>query len=98
MADTVMTPIDLDEPLKRGETKIDKLKARRPGGGELRGLATIDILRQDYATIAKLASRAMIPPITEAEFGELCPADIMQVGSAFADFFMSRQARISAGL
>lgn len=90
--------VDLDHGLKRGETTITSLHVRKPGGGELRGLSQVDVLRQDYNTISKLASRACIPPITEAEYASLDPADMMLIGSEFAAFFISRQQKADSGL
>jgi hypothetical protein len=98
MADQIFTPVEFEEGFKRGEEDVVKVQVRRPAAGELRGLAVLDILRQEYAAVAKLAPRVTMPVITEADVAALSPADFMTLGSAIADFFMSRQAREAAGL
>lgn len=98
MADTVIVPLELEEGIKRGEETLTKFQVRRPMGGELRGLAIIDILRQEYSAVSKLAPRITMPPITEPDVATLSPADLMTLGSAFADFFMSRRQRVEHGL
>lgn len=103
MTDTVvslpgMRLVELDEGIKRGDQTLMKLHLRKPGGGELRGLSTVDVIRQDYSTMQKLIPRITVPPITEAEFAALDPADILTVGSEAAAFFLNRRAKEEAGL
>jgi hypothetical protein len=98
MADTVFTPITFEEGFKRGEETVVELKLRRPQAGELRGLSTIDVIRQEYAAIEKLAPRITQPAMTAQDIASLSPADLMELGSGMADFFMSRQSREKAGL
>jgi hypothetical protein len=98
MAEPIFTPINFEEGFKRGEDNVLELKLRRPMAGDLRGLSAIDVIRQEYAAVEKLAPRITLPPMTAQDVASLSPADFMELGSGIADFFMSRQSREKAGL
>lgn len=95
---TGLRTVELDVGVKRGDQTITSLQVRKPGGGELRGLSTVDVIRQDYNSMQKLAPRVTMPPITEAEFAALDPADILALGTEIAAFFLNRRERAEAGL
>lgn len=89
---------EFDEGFERGDQKITKVLISRPMGGALRGLSTVDIVRQEYNTVVKLAPRITNPRMTEADVAALPPADLMTLGSEIAAFFLTRQQKAEAGL
>ncbi|NBW10476.1 MAG: phage tail assembly protein [Caulobacteraceae bacterium] len=98
MTDTVFTTVEFEEGFKRGDETITKVQLRRPMAGELRGLSTMDVIRQEYAAIEKLTPRISMPALTIADVANLSAPDFLELGNAIADFFMSRQSREKAGL
>lgn len=83
-----MYNIKLGKPIKRGDSEITELNLRRPDSGSLRGLAVTDIMRMDVDALADITPR-ICTEITKAEFMELDPYDIAQVGQELVGFFTS---------
>lgn len=86
-------PIDLLEPILRGETKITSLVLRKPKSGELRGLTLQDLLTTDVTTIMTLVPRISDPILTDAEARDLDPADLAEIGGVIRGFFLTRAER-----
>jgi hypothetical protein len=80
--------ITLEEPIVRGDTKIEVLKLRKPASGELRGLSIADITTLQTDALLALLPRIALPHITEAEAAELDPADLFQCAVEVAGFFL----------
>ena len=83
-------PVTLEEPIERGETKIEKLTLRKPGAGQLRGLSLQDIITTDISAMLTLIPRISEPPLTQDEADSLDPADLAQIGGGIRGFFMSK--------
>lgn len=86
-------PIDLLEPIVRGETQITSLVLRKPKSGELRGLTLQDLLTTDVTTIMTLVPRISEPILTDAEARDLDPADLAEIGGVIRGFFLTRAER-----
>ncbi len=82
--------IELEEPIQRGETTIDKLTIRKPQSGELRGLTLEKLLNSDVDTLLKLLPRITDPILIDQEVAEMDPADLTQCGNAVRGFFMTK--------
>ncbi|WP_312686192.1 phage tail assembly protein [Brevundimonas nasdae] len=89
---------EFETGFKRGDQSVTKVLLSRPMGGALRGLSTIDVVRQDYNTLVKLAPRISNPIMTEADVAALEPADLMTLGSEIASFFLTKAQKVEAGL
>lgn len=85
--------VPLEQPLKRGEEKIESLQLRKPDAGSLRGLSMIDLVKMDTTAIAKLLPRISQPALIDAEVAELDPADLFAIGVEISDFFMTAADR-----
>lgn len=85
--------IDLTRALQRGETTIEKLTLREPGAGELRGLNLQDIYSLDVGAILTMVTRISNPPLTGDEANALSPSDLMEIGGAIKDFFLTPAER-----
>ena len=79
--------ITLSKPIKRGDGEITEVALRKPDAGSLRGLTLTDLVRMDVDSLAELTPR--LSPITEPEFRQLDPYDIMQVGKAITGFLVT---------
>lgn len=84
------TTITLDTPIKQGETEITTVTLRRPHAGELRGLSVSDLLQMDVSANIKLLPR--ISELAEHQVAALDPADLTQLASAVAGFFLPKSA------
>lgn len=89
----VFREVPLEEPLKRGETTIDKLQLRRPNSGELRGLSLVQLAQMNVDEVRKLLPRITIPTITVMEVDKLDPADLMEIAGEIGDFLLSKQRK-----
>ena len=107
MSDTATAPVikdpnwgkaDFEEGFNRGEETITSVRLQRPQGGALRGLSTLDVIRQDFNAIVKLAPRITHPTMTEADVVALSPADLLTLGSEIGSFFMTTKAKLESGL
>lgn len=85
--------IPLGAPIVRGDTKIENLTLRKPGAGELRGLTLQDIYSLDVGTILTIVTRISNPPLTAEEANALDPSDLMEIGGAIKDFFLTTAER-----
>lgn len=95
---TVNATIILDTPIVRGEQTITTVVLRKPVSGELRGLKLADLLQLDVSTLQTLLPRISSPTLTHADAANLDPADLVQVGTAVAGFFMTRAERAASQL
>ena len=82
--------VDLETPIVRGETTIDKVQLRRPLGGALRGLSTLDLVRMEYNAIRTVVPRISTPPVLEQDFDRMDGADILTISTEVAGFFLPR--------
>lgn len=89
--------IELDEPIQRGKTTITELQIRKPKAGELRGVSLMELAQMDIAALRKVLPRITAPALTDAEIGNMAPADIMQCGVAVAGFLLTKKQRAQAG-
>lgn len=72
--------IDLEQPIKRGETSIEQLELRRPNAGELRGLHMSQLLAMQTDAILTLLPRICTPILMPHEMNQLDPADLVMIG------------------
>ncbi|MDH0894683.1 MULTISPECIES: phage tail assembly protein [unclassified Pseudomonas] len=85
--------IELDAPIVRGSQTIKELIIRKPGSGELRGVALLDLIQMDVNSLHKVLPRITIPSLTEIEVKALDPADLMACGTAVSGFLLQKKAR-----
>jgi len=90
---TYSKPLTLDEPIVRGETKIESLRLRKPDTGALRGTKLGLLGQMDVDQVRMVIPRISEPMITAAEFDALDPADTMQIADALFDFLLTKAQR-----
>jgi hypothetical protein len=93
-ADNIFSTVELDEPIIRGDTQIDRITLRRPKSGELRGLSMVDIVKLEADAIIKLVPRISDPVLTEADMVELTPADMFLLSTEIANFLLPKAQRV----
>ncbi|RHW21703.1 phage tail assembly protein [Pseudomonas jilinensis] len=89
-------PITLDEPIKRGETKITEVKLRKPASGELRGLNLVNLMNGDVDSLIKVLPRISEPTLTEQDVQQMEPCDLVQLGDTVAVFLQPKAVRAQA--
>ncbi len=82
--------IQLDSPLQRGEQVIKEITLRKPITGELRGTSLSALVSLDVEALQRVLPRISTPTLTEADIGQLDPADLVQLGGAFASFLLPK--------
>ena len=101
MTDTASTntvKVDLDTPLKRGDTEISSITLRKPLGGALRGVKVIDLLNLDLVAASKVVPRISDPVVTEQEFMTMQGEDCTAVAGEIAAFLLQKKQKAEAGL
>ena len=83
--------VTLDQVIQRGDTTITEVQLRKPRAGEMRGLNMTDVVQMDVNALTKLLPRITTPILTEAEIGNMDPADLLQLGSEVAGFLMRKK-------
>lgn len=89
----VFRTVTLDTPIVRGETKIEELQLRKPRSGELRGLSLVDLGQLKVDSLTKILPRITMPPLTEAEVGNMEPADLLACGAEIGGFLLQKSQR-----
>lgn len=85
--------VTLEEPIVRGEQKIESISLRKPAAGELRGLKLNELLNADVGAVLALLPRISSPTLTPQETAELDPVDLAAVTSEVIGFFLSKAQR-----
>jgi len=88
----VATSLTLDDPIQRGEQRIEALTLRKPSAGELRGISLVDLAQLDVSALHKVLPRITTPTLTEADVSRLSLADFLALGTEIAGFFARRAA------
>lgn len=86
-------PVELDEPIKRGEQIVDTITLRRPKAGELRGLSLVDLAQMDVVSLQRVLPRISVPTLSEADVAAMCPADLLALAVELAGFFQRKADR-----
>lgn len=89
--------VELDDPIRRGNTVIDTVQIRKPCAGELRGVSLMDVAQMDVLALRKVLPRITIPSLTDAEIGNLSPADMMQCGVIVSAFLLTKRQKAESG-
>lgn len=85
--------VTLDTPIVRGAQTITEITLRKPKSGELRGTSLNALVNLDIDALSKVLPRIAMPMLTEFDVREMDPADLVQLGVAFADFLLPNRAR-----
>lgn len=89
--------VDLDDPIKRGNSVINAVDVRKPSAGELRGVSLMDVAQMDVLALRKVLPRITNPSLTDAEIGQLSLADMMQFGVIVSAFLLTKRQKADSG-
>lgn len=82
-------PIELAQPVKRGQTEVKEITLRRPGSGELRGLKLADLVQGDVNAVIRLVPRISRPTLLEQEVAALDAYDLTRCADEIAVFLQT---------
>lgn len=85
--------LELETPIMRGETAIEKIQLRKPTAGELRGLQLQSLMQGDVNAIIALIPRITVPPLIAPEVEKLDLGDLSAMAGIVTGFFMSKAER-----
>jgi len=85
--------VTLDFPIKRGETEVKEITLRKPLAGQLRGVRLTDLLSLDVGAVQQILPRITTPTLLPHEIAQLDPADITELGTKVAGFFVRKSIR-----
>ena len=87
--------IELDEPIKRGDSFITSLTVRKPKAGALRGISLIELGNLNVSALQIVLPRITEPTLTAHDIANMDPADLLAVGAEVAGFLASKADRLS---
>jgi hypothetical protein len=90
---TYSSPVQLEQPIVRGEQTISEICIRKPGAGELRGLKLTDLLQMDVTALTTVLPRVTSPTLTSADVSAMDPVDLLALGGEVVGFFLSKSER-----
>ncbi|WJM53926.1 phage tail assembly protein [Pseudomonas asiatica] len=88
--------VELDTPVKRGDSTIAVVTLRKPSSGELRGIQLSDLLQMDVGALIKLVPRISL--LTEGEVRAMDPADLVAIGVKVTGFLLQKRTKTDASL
>lgn len=92
-----METVELDEPIKRGDTEIRTIQLRKPKAGELRGISLHALAEMDVSALQRLLPRITIPSLTQFEVDSLDLADMTALGVKVGTFLLKKADKASLG-
>ena len=85
--------VTLDYPIKRGDTEVKEITLRKPMAGQLRGVKLTELLSLDVGAVQMILPRITTPTMLPHEIAQLDPADITELGTKVAGFFVRKSIR-----
>lgn len=83
----------LDNPVMRGEQKIEQVTVTKPNAGTLRGVSLASLANSDVDALIKVLPRMTYPALTEHEIARLDASDLMQFAAEVIGFLSPSSAR-----
>lgn len=83
----------LDNPVMRGEQKIEQVTVTRPNTGTLRGVSLASLANSDVDALIKVLPRMTYPALTEHEVMRLEASDLILFAGKVVGFLSPSSAR-----
>lgn len=92
--------VDLDEPIKIGNTEFTQIEVRKPSVPALRKIRISEILNGDVNSICTILPLCTTPTLSQGllNSGAVEPADIVQLGAAVIYFLQPKSVRAELSL
>lgn len=82
-----------DNPVMRGEQKIEKVTVFKPNAGTLRGVSLASLANSDVDALIKVLPRMTYPALTEHEVMRLEASDLILFAGQVVGFLSPSSAR-----
>lgn len=79
----------LDNPVMRGEQKIEQVTVTKPNAGTLRGVSLASLANSDVDALIKVLPRMTYPALTEHEIMRLEASDLILFAGKVVGFFVT---------
>lgn len=83
--------ITLQQPITRGNTKIEKIFLRKPKSGALRGINLAELLQLRAEAVMTLLPRISEPPLVAHEVAAMDPVDLIACATEIVNFLVPQQ-------
>jgi hypothetical protein len=83
----------LDNPVMRGEQKIEQVTVTKPNAGTLRGVSLASLANSDVDALIKVLPRMTYPALTEHEVMRLEASDLILFAGKVVGFLSPSSAR-----
>lgn len=83
----------LDNPVMRGEQKIEQVTVTKPNAGTLRGVSLASLANSDVDALIKVLPRMTYPALTEHEVTRLEASDLILFAGKVVGFLSPSSAR-----
>ena len=83
----------LDNPVMRGEQKIEQVTVTKPNAGTLRGVSLAALANSDVDALIKVLPRMTYPALTEPEVMRLEASDLILFAGKVVGFLSPSSAR-----
>lgn len=83
----------LDNPVMRGEQKIEQVTVTKPNAGTLRGVSLASLANSDVDALIKVLPRMTYPALTEHEIMRLEASDLILFAGKVVGFLSPSSAR-----
>lgn len=91
--------VDLEEPIKIGETTFNQIEVRKPSVPALRKIRISEILNGDVNSICTILPLCTTPTLNQSQLNTLVdPVDIIQLGAAVIYFLQPKSVRAELSL
>ena len=85
--------VELEVPIKRGETTISSVTLNKPNVGTLRGLSLQRIADFDVESITTLLTRITLPTLSKTEIESLEISDFSELANEVSYFLVSAKVK-----
>ncbi|HDT0711570.1 phage tail assembly protein [Morganella morganii] len=82
--------VELDEPIKRGDTEITSVTVRKPNSGALRGVRLQALMEMDVNSMTEVLPRITDPSLTKPEIGAMPPGDLLNMSIEVVNFLLPK--------
>lgn len=82
--------VTLEQPIVRGETKIDKVTVLKPNSGALRGVRLQPLMDMDVDSMMQVLPRITTPTLTKNDVLSLAAGDLVNLSVQVVNFLLPK--------
>ncbi|AND12244.1 TPA: phage tail assembly protein [Proteus mirabilis] len=82
--------VTLEQPIMRGETKIEKVTVLKPNSGALRGVRLQPLMDMDVDSMMQVLPRITMPTLTKENVLSLAAGDLVNLSVQVVNFLLPK--------